>query len=47
MPLSIPLFGPFSLHIYGAMIALGVLAFLVAFSFDSERKNLLTHKQYS
>lgn len=45
MPLSIPLFGPFSLHIYGAMIALGVSAFLVAFSFDSERKKLLTMDQ--
>jgi phosphatidylglycerol:prolipoprotein diacylglycerol transferase len=45
MPLSIPLFGAFSLHIYGAMIALGVSAFLVAFSFDSQRKKLLTLDQ--
>ena len=39
------IFGPFSLHIYGAMIAVGVSAFLVAFSFDSERKKLLTMDQ--
>jgi len=45
MPLSMHIFGPFSLHIYGAMIALGVSAFLVGFSFDSERKKLLTLDQ--
>lgn len=39
------IFGPLSLHIYGAMIAIGVSAFIVAFSFDSERKKLLTMDQ--
>ena len=39
------IFGPFYLHIYGAMIALGVSAFLISFSFDSERKKLLTMDQ--
>lgn len=45
MPLSIHLFGSFSVHIYGAMIALGVVAFLVAFNYDKERKKLLTMDQ--
>ncbi len=45
MSLSLHIFGPFSLHIYGAMIALGVSAFLVAFSFDTQRKKLLTMDQ--
>ena len=39
------IFGPFFLHIYGALIALGVIAFLVAFRFDSERKKLLSMDQ--
>jgi phosphatidylglycerol:prolipoprotein diacylglycerol transferase len=45
MPFSIHLFGSFSLHIYGAMIALGVLAFLITFKYDVPRKNLLTMDQ--
>ncbi len=45
MPLNLHIFGPFSLHIYGAMIALGVSAFLIGFTYDFKRKKLLTMDQ--
>lgn len=41
MPLSIHIFGPLSFHIYGTMIALGVLAALLGFRDDRELTKLI------
>lgn len=45
MPLSIHLFGPLSFHIYGAMIAVGVVAALIGLTHDKKMQTLLSVDQ--